>query len=284
MDMKNAASCSLIISTYNWPEALRLCLLSVQAQSVLPDEVIIADDGSTYQTADLIERLRDHFPVKLLHIWHEDQGFRLSKIRNRAIAASSCDYVIQIDGDLVLHQHFVRDHLALSKRGSFVAGSRVLMNMPLSRQMLQSDNTRISMFESGLGNLLNRFSIRWLSKYMADRYKPNDIYALRGCNMAFWREDLVRVNGYNEVFQAWGREDNEIAVRLLNAGLRKRAAKFGGVVFHIHHKEVDRGGCKENDEYLTSALRHNTVYCSEGLHQYAAPNLVMREVSHTLAV
>ncbi|WP_019942859.1 glycosyltransferase family 2 protein [Dyadobacter beijingensis] len=266
--MKTFSKSSLIISTYNWPEALRLCLLSVRQQSVLPDEIIIADDGSTRHTADVIDDLRPLFPIRLIHVWQEDDGFQLSKIRNKAIATSSGDYIIQIDGDLVLHRHFVRDHLSMRRRGTFVAGSRVLMNRELSDKLLYLQKSRINPFQSGLGNFCNRFSIPWLSRYMADRYKPNDIYALRGCNMAFWRDDLVRVNGYNEVFHAWGREDNEIAVRLLNSGVRKRAIKFGGAVFHIFHREVDRGGCRENDLYLSDALLHKTVYCHLGIRQY----------------
>ncbi|WP_353719087.1 glycosyltransferase family 2 protein [Dyadobacter sp. 676] len=266
--MKTFTKTSLIISTYNWPEALRLCLLSVREQSVLPDEVIIADDGSTGQTAEVIEAMRPLLPVRLLHVWQEDEGFQLSKIRNKAIATSSCDYIIQIDGDLVLHRHFIKDHLRLSKRGTFVAGSRVLMSRELSDTMLRAQKPGVSPFQPGLGNFSNRFSISWLSRYMADRYKTHDIFALRGCNMAFWREDLLRVNGYNEMFHAWGREDNEIAVRLINAGLKKRAAKFGGVAFHIYHAEADRGGCRENEVYLTDALLNKTVYCNQGLHQY----------------
>lgn len=268
MDMKTFSKSSLIISTYNWPEALRLCLLSVMEQSVLPDEVIVADDGSTGCTAEVIDTMRAIFPVKLIHVWQEDEGFQLSKIRNKAIATSSGDYIIQIDGDLILHKHFIKDHLALSRRGTFVAGSRVLMNKELSEKMLGRQMARITPFQSGLGNFSNRFSIAWLSRYMADRYKTHDIFALRGCNMAFWREDLLRVNGYNEVFHGWGREDNEIAVRLLNSGVRKRAAKFAGVVFHIYHPEVDRARCPKNEAYLTEAMRNKTMYCSQGVHQY----------------
>jgi glycosyltransferase involved in cell wall biosynthesis len=267
MDMQ-AFSSSLIISTYNWPEALRLCLLSVKEQSVLPGEVIVADDGSTSQTAELIDAIRPTFPVKLIHIWQEDEGFRLSKIRNKAIATSSYDYVIQIDGDLVLHRHFIKDHMMTRKRGTFVTGSRVLMDKELSDKLVQLQKPRVDFFQSGLTNIFNRFSIAWLSRYMADRYKNQDIFTLRGCNMAFWKEDLVRVNGYNELFHTWGREDSEIAVRLLNAGLKKRAIKFGGVVFHIHHPEADRTRFRETNEFLLDSLLHKSVYCALGLHQY----------------
>ncbi|TLV02091.1 glycosyltransferase family 2 protein [Dyadobacter luticola] len=283
MDTRNFSS-SLIISTYNWPEALRLCLLSVKMQSVLPCEVIVADDGSTAQTAELIEAIRADFPVKLIHIWQEDEGFRLSKIRNKAIATSSCDYVIQIDGDLVLHKHFIKDHLAMRKRGTFVAGSRVLMDKPLSDKLVQLQRPRVDLFQPGLKNICNRFSIRWLSRYMADRYKNQDIFTLRGCNMAFWKEDLVRVNGYNEVFHAWGREDNEIAVRLLNSGLKKRAIKFGGVVFHIFHPEADRARFRETDEHLLESVLRKSVYCAQGLHQYMGSLAPVMQVENEVLV
>jgi len=277
MDMKSFTKSSLIISTYNWPEALRLCLLSVKEQSVLPDEVIIADDGSTEETFEIIEAMRATFPVRLVHIWQKDEGFQLSKIRNKAIAISSFSYIIQIDGDLILHKHFIKDHLELSKPGAFVAGSRVLMSQLLSEKLLRLQKISIDLFEPGVSNICNRFNVSWLSRYLADRYKPQNIFALRGCNMAFWREDLVRVNGYNECFQGWGREDNEIAVRLLNAGIKKRAIKFGGIVFHIHHAEADRADCLENEEHLIAALRLNSVYCSQGLSQYVN---VINEVEH----
>lgn len=277
-------SSSLIISTYNWPEALRLCLLSVKEQSVLPGEVIVADDGSTAQTAELIETIRQTFPVKLIHIWQEDEGFRLSKIRNKAIAISSYDYVIQIDGDLLLHKHFIKDHLAMRKRGTFVAGSRVLMNKQLSDKLVHLQKPSVDIFQSGLTNICNRFSIGWLSRCMADRYRNQDIFTLRGCNMAFWKEDLVRVNGYNEVFHAWGREDNEIAVRLLNSGLKKRAIKFGGVVFHIFHPEADRTRFQETDGLLLNSMLHKSVYCTQGLNQYLDSFAPVLQIESALAV
>jgi glycosyltransferase involved in cell wall biosynthesis len=283
MDTKTFSS-SLIISTYNWPDALRLCLLSVKQQSVLPGEVIVADDGSTAQTAELIEDIRRTFPVKLIHVWQEDEGFRLSKIRNKAIAISSYDYVIQIDGDLLLHRHFIKDHMAMRKPGTFVTGSRVLMNKQLSDKLVHLQRSRVDIFQPGLTNICNRFSIRWLSRYMADRYRTQDIYTLRGCNMAFWKEDLVRVNGYNEVFHAWGREDNEIAVRLLNAGLKKRAIKFGGVVFHIFHPEADRSNIWETDGLLSESVLHKSVFCTLGLNQYLDGFVPVAQIDNALAL
>src|ERR1700761_3212742 len=126
---------SLNISTYNWPRALNLCLLSVKALKVLPDEVVIADDGSTDDTRQLIAEFQKDFPVPLKHVWQPDEGFQLARVRNKGIAASSYEYIIQVDGDLVLHPMFVADHIAFSKKGTFTGGSRVLLNKSYSEEL-----------------------------------------------------------------------------------------------------------------------------------------------------
>ncbi|WP_374166318.1 glycosyltransferase family 2 protein [Arcticibacter sp. MXS-1] len=274
-DMGHSIRTSLIISTYNWPEALDLCLLSVARQSVLPDEVIIADDGSTKETEFLIHKIKATFPVPITHVWQEDEGFQLAKIRNKAIARARYEYIVQIDGDLVLHRDFLKDHLELATPGTFVTGSRVLMNKDLSDNLLTSRSTLASAFSTGIKNRMNGLRIGLLRKYLADRYKQKDKLYLRGCNMAFWQDDLIRVNGYNEEFKGWGKEDNEIAVRLMNSGIRKRVAKFGAVVFHIYHSEHCRASCHENEHRLNQAMKENITYCARGVSQYVQSHLIL---------
>jgi glycosyltransferase involved in cell wall biosynthesis len=266
--MSKLSDISLNISTYNWPQALELCLKSVLNQSQLPAEVVIADDGSTAETTALIQRYQQSFPVPLVHVWQPDEGFQLARIRNKAIAASKGKYIIQIDGDLILHPHFVRDHARFATPGTFVTGSRVVLNPQLSAQLLQSQSVKLSLFAKGLSNRSNGIRNMWLRNYLSTRYRINDIYFMRGCNMAFWKADLVTVNGYNEDFSGWGREDNEIAIRLLNMGLQKRVIKFGGVVYHIYHPEKSRSGLNRNDQLLLDAVKYKTTYCPNGLNQY----------------
>ncbi|MDV2453612.1 glycosyltransferase [Xanthomonas hortorum] len=114
--------CALIVLTYNWPQALRLVLESVKRQSRLPDEVIVVDDGSGAETAALMNALVADFPVPLRHVWQEDLGFRAARCRNLGIAATSAQYVILIDGDMLLHRDFIADHLALARPGRFLQG------------------------------------------------------------------------------------------------------------------------------------------------------------------
>lgn len=266
--MKKQVSTSLLISTYNRPDALELSLLSVLQQDVMPDEIIIADDGSGASTKDLIEQVRPRFNIPLFHVWQADEGFQLSKIRNKAIAKSTKEYIIQIDGDVILHERFVSDHIAFAQEGTFVTGSRVLMNEALTNKVLRNRLVKLSPFSKGIKNLTNGLRIRLLRSFFGRRYKSKDVFYMRGCNMAFWRKDLIAVNGYNEEFVGWGREDSEIAVRLINIGLRKRTLKFGGIVFHIHHPEFDRGALSDNDAILTYALANKISRCKKGVNQY----------------
>ena len=260
-------SVSLIVSTYNWPKALNLCLLSIKRQVVLPNEVIIADDGSTGETKELIDQYRKDFPVPIIHIWQKDDGFQLSRIRNKAIAKAMGEYIIQVDGDLILEKHFVKDHLSFSRKNTFVSGSRVIISKDLSERLLDRQEIKVYLTNRGLINQMNGLRLPFLSEKTAD-YKKADIYYLRGCNMAFWRQDLIRVNGYNEAFSGWGREDNEIGLRLINSGVDKRIIKFSGIVYHIYHPEKTRIGLEVNDQILKQTARNHLIRTELGLNQY----------------
>jgi glycosyltransferase involved in cell wall biosynthesis len=266
------AACSIIISTYNWPAALRLCLHSVLKQSVLPSEIIIADDGSREETRALIERFAKNSMIPIIHVWHPDEGFQLAKIRNRAIAKASQPYIIQIDGDLILHPHFIEDHLHLRENGYFVSGSRVLLSAETSQALLHnpSSNKGIGRHHRKSGNFFNRFRNKILCNLLSTRYKVWGKYAyyVKGCNMSFWRRDLLKVNGYNEDFTGWGREDSELAIRLINAGIKKKFLKMGGITYHLFHPEASRDMDSRNTALMQMAIKEKLVVASKGLNQY----------------
>ena len=256
---------SLLIATYNWKEALNLSLLSALAQSVLPYEILVADDGSKDDTRMLIDEMRQIATVPIIHVWHEDKGFRLSAIRNKAIIRSSGDYIVQIDGDIILNRHFIKDHLDLIEEGFFVCGSRVLLSPEESDLLLkgQKDLTKVSH-----PMVLNGIRSRLLRSYLAERYAKNNHEHLRGCNMAFWRKDLIAVNGYNESFNSWCLEDSELVSRLLNLRIKKKSLKMGGVAFHIHHKEASRSGVERQKELFKQTVERGKVRTLNGLDKY----------------
>ncbi len=263
-------NCSLMIATYNWPLALELCLKSVAQQKLLPSEVIVADDGSKKDTEELIRRLAENFPVPLKHIWQPDEGFQLSRIRNKAIAASSYEYIIQVDGDLILHPYFLHDHLGLRREGQFTTGSRVLLSPTTTQRLFQKQSLDVGKNSTGNRNFLNGLRSKLARRLMAPRYKAKgkNLYYVKGCNMAFWKKDLLLVNGYNESFLGWGREDSEIAIRLMNAGVKKQFLKMGGICYHLYHKEASRELEQRNTQIMTDAILQKTIWADKGLDQY----------------
>lgn len=260
---------SLIISTYNFPKALELCLQSVLQQSVLPDEVLVADDGSGEGTREVVEEFQKQLPVPIIHVWHEDNGFRLTVIRNKAIAKASKDYIIQIDGDIILNRHFIKDHKRFARKNSFVSGSRLNIQEDLSKKLLAECSIEVSIRNKGIHNRLNGVRCQLLTWFLQN-YHQNDLLYVRGCNMGFWRNDLLLVNGYDENMIGWGREDNEIACRLINAGIRKRIIKNAGIVFHLYHPDNSRAQFNINNEILQKTIDEKRTWCSKGIDQYLA--------------
>ncbi|MGB3592130.1 MAG: glycosyltransferase family 2 protein [Nonlabens sp.] len=257
---------SLVISTYNWPAALELVLLSVFYQSNLPSEVIIADDGSSDSTRRLICSLKDRYDVELRHIWHEDMGHQKTVILNKAIAVASGDYIIQIDGDVILHPHFLNDHMRMAEEGCYLFGSRVNIRESQLHNVLNKKKTRFGYFASGLGKRNRNLHLPFLGKYQ------NKVVTLsrklRGCNMSYWKKDFIAVNGYNEDIRGWGAEDSELIQRMANMGIRGKRLKFMGIVYHIYHKELDRSKASFNERIQHESMIHKTVFIPNGVSKY----------------
>ncbi len=256
---------SLIITTYNRSDALELVLLSVMKQDSLPDEVIIADDGSGEETRELIERYQVLFPVPLKHCWHDDLGFRLSAIRNKAIAMAKEEYIIMIDGDMVLPSGFVADHKRHAWKGRFIQGSRVLLLKERTARMLARKEFSVSFFDGGISNRFNAMKNRLLSRIFS--YYRSGHTRVRGANLSFWRSDVLAVNGFNEDFAGWGREDSEFAVRMNNAGIRRKHIKFEGAGFHLYHPEHSRKQLPVNDAILARTIELGLQRCENGIYK-----------------
>lgn len=256
---------SLLISTYNWKEALSLCLYSAFAQTVKPCEILIADDGSRNDTRELIDKMREKTDIPIVHIWHEDKGFRLSAIRNRSIERAKGNYIIQIDGDIILDKKFIADHLELAEKGFFVGGSRVLLEKDITEQLMAAPGSYPSVFSLKLGRVFNALRSRILRNFLAMRYAKSRMSSVRGCNMAFWKEDIFRINGYNESLEMWGQEDTELAYRLIHSGIRKKQLKMGGVEYHLYHEQASKENLEFHDQVLLQVITEKISWCENGI-------------------
>lgn len=268
---------SLIIITYNWPGALTRVLESVAAQVRLPDEVLVADDGSGPETAAVIARASEQFPVPLKHIWQEDLGFRAARARNRGIAASKGDYIVLLDGDMLIHPRFIADHLMLAERGFFLQGGRLKANDAESQRLLAGGKpiyapwVKANFHEFDGTKRLYAFRAPLLARWKARSRSGGRVMS---CNMSFWREDLLRVNGFDERMEGYGAEDRELVVRLENAGLRRRALKWCALAMHLEHSSRAQDDVDDpslpNNQLLQKSIEQHRVRCELGVDRHLA--------------
>jgi glycosyltransferase involved in cell wall biosynthesis len=255
---------TIVITTYNWPEALKLVLESINNQIVPPDEVIIADDGSTEETKDLVNSFKLNSIFNIIHSWQEDCGFRAARSRNKAIAKASGDYIILIDGDSILHSNFVQDHIANAEPGQFVQGSRVLLSKNQTKTAIEGKKIKFLFFSSELKIRKNSVHSKLLSLIFSN--KKNNMRGIKSHNMAFYKNDCISINGFNNNFIGWGREDSEFVARLFNSGVIRKNIRFNAIQFHLWHTENSRISLGRNDEMLRDAINNRIQWCENGIN------------------
>jgi glycosyltransferase involved in cell wall biosynthesis len=234
----------LILSTYNNPRSLALCLESVAMQRVRPDGICVADDGSGPETKAVIEAFAARYPqLKLRHVWHEDKGFEKSAILNKAISSSEAEVLVFIDGDVLIHPDFVARHLALTRPGRFSTGSLIRLDAEATAAVTPELVRSGRVFDRGwLGE--NR-ALGTLSTWLKTRPFPVPVMgilerlspvrrALCGANTSVWRSDLLRINGYDETIK-YGGGDKHLGIRLNNAGVRGRHLRYSAPLVHLDH-------------------------------------------------
>ena len=258
---------SLVISTYNQPAALAKVLQGVARQSRAPDEILLADDGSGEPTRELIDRWRRDTPAPVQHLWHPDDGFRKTVILNRAVAAATGDYLVFLDGDCVPHPHFVRDHAALAERGFWVQGRRCFVEERFVPDFVPG-NTSVSrwMLTGRITGAAKGLRLPWpiIRRNQEQR-------GIIGCNMAFWREDLLAVNGFDEAYTGWGvGEDSDLGTRLYHLGRPRKFCYGRAIVYHLNHPMMPRDHFAASRARLEDTIRSRKIRCERGLEQHLA--------------
>jgi len=235
---------SIILTTYNWPQALKVVLSSILAQTESNFEIIIADDGSSQETQDLIQAVLKSCSHRWIHVRHNDNGIRQARVKNLAVKHATSKYLIFIDHDVALHPDFIKDHLSNATGGCFLQGKRVFLPENLTTDILNKGSIpHINPWQGGLENRKNAFRLPRLGNWLG---RPNHFQkSLRGCNLSMFYDDFMTVDGYDEVFdQAWGREDSDICYRLFHRGIRVKNLWFSGIQYHMHHHVLKK---KEKD-------------------------------------
>ena len=233
---------SVVVTTYNWPEALSLVLKSLAAQKDRNFEIVIADDGSGDETAQVIKDFTTISPVPVKHYWHEDNGFRVAKARNGAIGLCDGDLVIFIDGDCCVMPDFITRHRKAATKGCLVSGKRVFLKKRLTNTLLARNWAfykwpRPLLFLIALLGFANRpfqfirlpHNGPWLWEHETCWQKAQT------CNLAVFKSDIDRVQGFDESYQGHGWEDSDFVLRLLRSGLKRKNVEYCSPVLHLFH-------------------------------------------------
>jgi glycosyltransferase involved in cell wall biosynthesis len=231
-------------------------LRSLAGQTDRGFEVVVADDGSGPRTAELVAHWKTRIGVPLSQVWQEKLGFRAGEIRNRALLASRGGYCVFLDGDCIARPDFVAAHRRLAEPGWFVCGNRVLLSRALTEAVLNSGHEAetwgyrkwlAQRFSGGINRMapLLRLRLGPLRKLRARSWK-----AARSCNFAAWRADLDRVRGFDASFTGWGREDSDLALRMLRSGVARKDGEFATGVLHLWHPQASRAQLADNDRRL----------------------------------
>ncbi|HTT46423.1 MAG TPA: glycosyltransferase family 2 protein [Pseudolabrys sp.] len=273
---------SVIVTTYNREDALDAVLASLARQTDADFEVVVADDGSAAPTAATIEAWKGKLGRRLDHMWHDDRGFRAAEIRNRAILASRGAYCIFLDGDCIARPDFVATHRQLAEPGCFVTGNRILLSPALTSKVLRDKLapetwTFAHWLAERLRGGVNRLSaLLHLPLGPLRRLRRSAWRGARSCNLAIWRADLDRVDGFDGDYSGWGKEDSDIIVRLLHAGVARKDGVFATGVLHLWHADYGRERLAENERKLSDSLEGNRVRARRGLSALkAAPSPAM---------
>ena len=266
---------TVVVTTYNWPAALELCLDSLFVQYDKDFEIIIADDGSISVNKAQALAYCAKSPVSTHYIHHDDQGFRAGTIRNKAVARSQGEYLLFIDGDCVVRPDFIARHRQLAESGRFVPGNRVLLSESFTQEVIEK---HIPLHQKSLSYFISLWLQKKTNRISAFIQLPLGI--LRGlqskkwqkamtCNLALWKKDFLQVNGFDELFEGWGYEDSDLVIRLIHAGVKRKEGRFAVPVLHLWHPQNDKSKQDLNYQRLLDRLeQQDFIAATKGVSQY----------------
>lgn len=238
---------TLILAVYNQPHYLELVLAGLEAQSFRDFEVIACDDGSTSDIAPILANFASRSGLPLVHVWHEDNGFRKCRIMNRGLRLARGEIVVFLDADCVPYPHFIADHVGEKESGRYLAGRRVELGAEFTKTLniaavregiLTPTNPKllVSMLRGDTRHGNRALVIR--NRLVRSLMSLDRVPDVKGCNFSLFRSDLVRVNGFDEVYEgpAYG-EDTDLELRLVNAGLKIKSLRGMAVQYHLYHRQ-----------------------------------------------
>jgi len=262
--------CGLLVTTHTRADALARVLASVAAQSEPPDELLVAEDGLDAATSRVVAQYAAAAGYPVRHLRQPHEGFRAGRIRNAAIAVTDCDYLVLLDGDMVVHPGFLADHRAIARPGHWSQGVRIVLDADATRRLIADEAALPRPWSRGMGLARRGYALRAVPLARVLRSAANRFVAVKGCNQGFWRRDLLAANGFDEAITGWGSEDKELCARLANAGVRRQTLLFAAVAWHLHHPPAPRDRAVANRARWQETRRLGRTRCEAGIDGHPA--------------
>ena len=269
-------SLSIIITTYNAPEWLEKVLIGFECQSFKEFEVVIADDGSGEATRALIEKYKSKGSFPIIHVWHEDEGFRKCTILNKAILASTTDYLLFTDGDCIPHKDFVKTHFEKREKGYMLSGGYFKLPMNISKLISREDIVEGRCFDlkwlqkNGLPRSIKNSKLFFNRSFsfMMNAVTPTKA-SWNGHNASGWKADIIAVNGYNELMR-YGALDRELGERLMNSGIKTRQIRYSAICIHLDHSRSykNKKDIEANEEIRRQVRKGKITWTPYGISQH----------------
>ena len=271
---------SVILSTYNHPKWLHKVLTGYAAQTRRPDQILIADDGSTNETALLVDSFQRSVDIPVTHIWHSDSGFRKCVILNRAIENAVGNYLIFSDGDCIPRDDFVATHCRLARTKRFLSGGMLRLPSHVSQNITDTNIVSGETF-STRWLLRNGFRIERQLKLLSLIGRAAEFAdhvtstrpTFNGHNASVWKDDILRANGFDERM-CYGGLDRELGERLENKGIRGFQIRHRAICVHLHHARpyLDQTAIIRNQQIRKETAASNATRTNFGIQQAGDSN------------
>lgn len=262
---------TVIISVYNNSSHLLKCLTSLNNQSLLPDEVILTDDGSQEDIRTIVSQNSHDYHFSLIFCQQADKGFRLASCKNNGIRLASNDLIVFLDQDIITSQNYLETINQYIKENNFLVSLPVRTNQ---RQLDQLSLDKIANFD--YKNIITAQQFLKLKKQFRKEqfyYFLNKLHLrrrgvkLRGGCFATYKKNLVKINGFDENFVFWGNEDDDLGRRLANIGIHGYYPFRKDYAIHLYHPENHDGSRKNKKYYQDNLKKYQSGYyfCKYGL-------------------
>ena len=272
---------SVIVPTYKDLDALKLILETLSYQTYTNFEVIIAEDDNAAEVKKFLETYTSTFEIK--HFSHEDRGWRKAKALNGAITLSSGEYLIFFDGDCLAYSTFVEAHVALSETKRVLCGRRINTGDKVSKALRDKEITALDI-EKNFFSFWRKFKSdgarhieQGLYLFPKSLFYKNIIKLLDkkkrlvGCNFSLFKEDIVKINGFDEAYLSGDvADDVDVEWRLNAIGVKNKSCKYAANLIHLNHARADRADAhKRNFLIMQENQRNNKHFCKEGLKKFS---------------